>query len=736
MNELQREIDPEDGVSTALQQVGRLVIELGLIAFDQVEPYRFGASSRGHGIQTALASVDGRVVRLQLEIIRDPGAGRVSANMLLRALSALRDGTRVSPAEEGGVTSHGVWVEVHIAASPLSITRQSALLDELKRIDALAKALREELGQDRDRAELDALYKEFGGVLEPIRGWEAAPNQGDALRAWAARAAELLSAGLCVAVDAPGGNEDDFALGLIAAELATLGLTMGKVVAPSLPAKALLELVKRAPGVVAVPAIAVSSGTNPYDTHQEVAGLLGGLSAGLRGALFFGGPHLESLFAVQGMRPDPLRPVYLRLPAVAMSLLSRFAVRAAGLAIGGIPEDFEEDLAADVESALDEVQPTERPRVLPGVARQVVATWQRGFDGPSTAREFANALVSCRDVVGGAAAGPFRGRPAPHQSLLTRRLATEADALLRFLQRELSGQDRAIEDFTTRLRTEALSRPLHQPLRIACVGTPGSGKSRSAELLAEHLGVLHEAIDAGVYETPYDASSQLLGASQGIVNSYQSGRLEKISRIPDGVVLEVMDLDHAPPSVRSSAGDLLLAVLETGRARAARGTPIDLSRIIVVFTLNLDGADEELHSQLGFKPTMSREAIESRVEREIARMCSGALLSRLGRPVVFDPLTGDALATILERAIRDAVAAAAERTGIRLGAIEVAPGAAQALLAGLQSDIVRTGARRLLEFGRQVAIEAFVAGLRSGQIVAGRPLVVEAAQGECVIRSL
>ncbi len=66
-------------------------------------------------------------------------------------------------------------------------------------------------------------------------------------------------------------------------------------------------------------------------------------------------------------------------------------------------------------------------------------------------------------------------------------------------------------------------------------GTPGTGQV-DAQLLARVLDVPFVVIDAASMSDAYTVTSQLLGSSRGIVNSYQPGRLEQVAKHHRGAV--------------------------------------------------------------------------------------------------------------------------------------------------------------------------------------------------------
>jgi ATP-dependent Clp protease ATP-binding subunit ClpA len=207
----------------------------------------------------------------------------------------------------------------------------------------------------------------------------------------------------------------------------------------------------------------------------------------------------------------------------------------------------------------------------------------------------------------------------------------------------------------------------------------------------------------------YTASSQLLGSGRGIVMSYQSGRLEQVARHHAGALLEVSDLDHAPANVRSVLADLFLQVLETGEAQSATGAMFSCANVIFAFTMNLPGGmDESVRKGIGFGGPPTKREVSSRVVSEIKSMLSSAFVSRIGTPILFEPLDGYSLALILERAVKRAIFSAAERLHVAIMGVELAAGLGARLIASLESGLASWGARALLEHGRSLAAKAFV----------------------------
>ena len=161
---------------------------------------------------------------------------------------------------------------------------------------------------------------------------------------------------------------------------------------------------------------------------------------------------------------------------------------------------------------------------------------------------------------------------------------------------------------------ECLARPLYQPFRYCAQGTPATGKSESAILIAKLLNIPYVNIDAASMPDYYTATSQLLGSARGIVGSFQSGRLEQAAKHHSGALIEISDLDHASPNVRCVLADLFLQILETGEAQSATGAMFSCANLILAFTMNLPkGQDERVRKKIGF----SSEPTRPEVGREV-----------------------------------------------------------------------------------------------------------------------
>ena len=315
-------------------------------------------------------------------------------------------------------------------------------------------------------------------------------------------------------------------------------------------------------------------------------------------------------------------------------------------------------------------------------------------------------LRACRDTVSGLSRRSRTTRPIEVSANFSR-LADPAFGAL--LKDYLYGQDQAIDDMALHMATEALTRQDHQPLRMEAQGTPGTGKSAYLELTAEYLDIPYIQIDCASLPDTYAASTQVFGVAGGLVGSDRVGRLEEAALSRRGAVVEISDLDHAPPGVRAQLADQFLQALDMGEAQTGTGRLFSCAKLIMAFTMNLpDGRDGTLRSGFGFTKEPTREQVKDRVRTELRRILSGAFLSRVGDPIIFDPLDRRAYLSIIRFHLEKAVHAAASRLGYTVTSVQVREDAASRVLASLQVDVVSTGARGLAEFARAKAAQSLL----------------------------
>jgi ATP-dependent Clp protease ATP-binding subunit ClpB len=225
-----------------------------------------------------------------------------------------------------------------------------------------------------------------------------------------------------------------------------------------------------------------------------------------------------------------------------------------------------------------------------------------------------------------------------------RLLQGETQKLLRLeneLGKRLIGQKeavRAVSDAVRRTRAGIAdgSRPTGSFLFL---GPTGVGKTELARALAEFLFDDERAmvrIDMSEYGEKFSVS-RLVGAPPGYVGYEQGGQLtEAVRRRPYSVIL-LDEVEKAHPEVF----DVLLQVLDDGRLTDGQGRTVDFRNTILVLTSNLG-------SQYLTDPSLSREQKEEAVQAMVRQAFKPEFVNRLDDIVVFQSLTEDDLAQIVE----------------------------------------------------------------------------------------
>ena len=171
------------------------------------------------------------------------------------------------------------------------------------------------------------------------------------------------------------------------------------------------------------------------------------------------------------------------------------------------------------------------------------------------------------------------------------------------------------------------------------LGPTGVGKTELAKALADFLFDDERAlvrIDMSEYAEKHSVA-RLVGAPPGYVGYEEGGQLtEAVRRRPYTVVL-LDEVEKAHPEVF----DVLLQVLDDGRLTDGQGRTVDFRNAILVLTSNLGSVflvDESL----------SRDEKREAVMGVVRMTFKPEFLNRLDDVVVFDPLSTDELARIVD----------------------------------------------------------------------------------------
>jgi ATP-dependent Clp protease ATP-binding subunit ClpB len=296
-----------------------------------------------------------------------------------------------------------------------------------------------------------------------------------------------------------------------------------------------------------------------------------------------------------------------------------------------------------------------------------------------------------------------------------RLLEGETDKLLRmedFIGQRLIGQLHAVRSVADAVRrTRAgIADPDRPTGSFLFLGPTGVGKTELAKSLADFLFDDERAIvriDMSEYSERH-AVARLIGAPPGYVGYEEGGQLtEAVRRRPYSVVL----LDEVEKA-HEQTFDVLLQLLDDGRLTDGQGRTVDFRNVILIMTSNLG-------SHYLIDPTMAENAKHEAVMAAVRATFKPEFLNRLDEVVIFDPLSTDELAGIVDLQ----VAGLAKRLESRRISLEVTPAAREWL--ALTGYDPAYGARPLRRLVQHEIGDALARSLLAGRVRDGGMVVVD-----------
>lgn len=215
----------------------------------------------------------------------------------------------------------------------------------------------------------------------------------------------------------------------------------------------------------------------------------------------------------------------------------------------------------------------------------------------------------------------------------------EREKLLRLesiLHERVVGQDEAVQLVSDAvLRARAGIKDPNRPIgSFIFLGPTGVGKTELAKALAQSLFDSEEQIiriDMSEYMEKHSVS-RLVGAPPGYVGYEEGGQLtEAVRRKPYSVIL-LDEIEKAHPDVFN----ILLQMLDDGRATDSQGRAVDFKNTVIIMTSNI-GSHFLLDGQ-GESESISEE-VKDNVMSQLRGHFRPEFLNRVDEVIMFKPLT-------------------------------------------------------------------------------------------------
>ena len=226
---------------------------------------------------------------------------------------------------------------------------------------------------------------------------------------------------------------------------------------------------------------------------------------------------------------------------------------------------------------------------------------------------------------------------------VTKLISSEKEKLLHLednMRKRVMGQDEALElvsDAVIKSRS-GIKDPNRPIASFLFLGPTGVGKTEVARTLAYELfdDERHMIrIDMSEYMEKFSVS-RLIGSPPGYVGYEEGGQLtEAVRRNPYSIVL-FDEVEKAHPEVLN----LLLQILDDGRVTDSNGRTVDFKNTIIIMTSNL-GSEHILDGNTDL------------VMQEVREHFRPEFINRIDEIIVFNPLSKEAIAKILDKIIHD-----------------------------------------------------------------------------------
>ena len=258
------------------------------------------------------------------------------------------------------------------------------------------------------------------------------------------------------------------------------------------------------------------------------------------------------------------------------------------------------------------------------------------------------------------------------------KMIEEEAAKLARMEAELTsrviGQNQAIKIVSDAVKRSRVgiadpNRPIGSFLFL---GPTGVGKTELSKALAEFMFNDKDAlvrVDMSEFMEKHSIA-KLIGAPPGYVGYEEAGSLtERIRHRPYAVVL-FDEVEKAHPEVFN----ILLQVLDSGHLTDGKGRKVNFKNTIIILTSNIGAEVMDRSANIGFvageRDDKARfEEVKEKVMGMLKEHFRPEFLNRLDDIIIFEPLSKEALAEIVENQVREVV----ERLGGKRITLSITP---------------------------------------------------------------
>jgi len=309
---------------------------------------------------------------------------------------------------------------------------------------------------------------------------------------------------------------------------------------------------------------------------------------------------------------------------------------------------------------------------------------------------------------------------------VTRLVESEREKLLKLediLHQRVIGQDEAVQrvaDAVIRARS-GIKDPKRPIGSFIFLGPTGVGKTELARALCEALFDSEDnliRIDMSEYMEKH-AVSRLLGAPPGYVGYEEGGQLtEAVRRQPYAVIL-FDEIEKAHPDVFN----VLLQILDDGRATDAKGRTVSFKNAVIIMTSNIAS-----HYLLeGIRDGRIPDEVRQHVEQELRRNFRPEFLNRVDDTIIFTPLSKSEIRQIVLLLMGEL----RQRLAARQLTLEITEAACDFIAATAYDPVY--GARPLKRFLQHQLESRVGRALIGGEVSEGGLLKVDVEAGQLVV---